>query len=360
MIEYENLHSTNSPFFKEFSESFEQALNSGWFILGEGVQKFESEFSKFLGSKFTIGVNSGLDALTFSLKALNLPHNSEVIVPSNTYIATILSILQCHLIPVLVEPNISTYNIDPDKIEEKITSNTKAIIVVHLYGKSCDMDKIVNISNKYNLPIIEDCAQSHGAKFKKKLTGTFGTGAFSFYPTKNLGALGDGGAVVTDNEIFASAIKRLRNYGSDKKYYNEVIGYNSRLDDIQARFLSIKLKYLDKITSHKRKLAKLYHENLKSDFIKPIMHEDYFDVFHIYNIRHPKRDQLKEFLLKKEIKTEIHYPVSPHKQNALKYLFGSQNFPISTEIHNTTLSLPISFAHTEDEIYKVTETLNSF
>ena len=360
MIEYENLQASNSLFFDEYLNSFKKALQSGWFILGKGVEKFETDFSNFLGAKYCIGVNSGLDALTLSLKALNLPNNSEIIVPSNTYIATILSILQCGFKPVLVEPNIHTYNIDPTKIEEVVTSKTKAIMVVHLYGKSCEMDSIISIANKNNLEIIEDCAQSHGAKYKNKLTGTFGIGAFSFYPTKNLGALGDGGAVVTNNEQIVKSVKRLRNYGSDIKYYNEVIGFNSRLDEIQARFLSVKLKHLNEITNHKRKLATLYNENLKSDFIKPVIENDYFDVYHIYNIRHPKRDELREYLLKKEIKTEIHYPVPPHKQKAMQGIFGSLDFPISTEIHNTTLSLPLSFCHTKNDISKVVEVLNSF
>lgn len=360
MIEYENLQASNSLFFDEYLNSFKKALQSGWFILGKGVEKFETDFSNFLGAKYCIGVNSGLDALTLSLKALNLPNNSEIIVPSNTYIATILSILQCGFKPVLVEPNIHTYNIDPTKIEEVVTSKTKAIMVVHLYGKSCEMDSIISIANKNNLEIIEDCAQSHGAKYKNKLTGTFGIGAFSFYPTKNLGALGDGGAVVTNNEQIVKSVKRLRNYGSDIKYYNEVIGFNSRLDEIQARFLSVKLKHLNEITNHKRKLATLYNGNLKSDFIKPVIENDYFDVYHIYNIRHPKRDELREYLLKKEIKTEIHYPVPPHKQKAMQGIFGSLDFPISTEIHNTTLSLPLSFCHTKNDISKVVEVLNSF
>ncbi len=360
MIEYENLQASNSLFFDEYLNSFKKALQSGWFILGKGVEKFETDFSNFLGAKYCIGVNSGLDALTLSLKALNLPNNSEIIVPSNTYIATILSILQCGFKPVLVEPNIHTYNIDPTKIEEVVTSKTKAIMVVHLYGKSCEMDPIISITNKNNLEIIEDCAQSHGAKYKNKLTGTFGIGAFSFYPTKNLGALGDGGAIVTNNEQIVKSVKRLRNYGSDIKYYNEVIGFNSRLDEIQARFLSVKLKHLNEITNHKRKLAALYNGNLKSDFIKPVIENDYFDVYHIYNIRHPKRDELREYLLKKEIKTEIHYPVPPHKQKAMQGIFGSLDFPISTEIHNTTLSLPLSFCHTKNDISKVVEVLNSF
>jgi dTDP-4-amino-4,6-dideoxygalactose transaminase len=234
-------------------------------------------------------------------------------------------------------------------------------MIVHLYGKSCEMDPIIEIKNKYSLKLIEDCAQSHGATYKEKLTGTFGEyGAFSFYPTKNLGALGDAGAVLTSNDELALAIKRLRNYGSDIKYYNELIGYNSRLDEVQAGFLSIKLKSLNTINEHKRKLAKIYFDNLKSDFILPQQHPDYLDVFHIFAIRYEKRDILKEYLLHEGIKTEIHYPVAPNKQKAMKGILDNTFFPISEEIHATELSLPISYFHSEDEIYQVVEKMNKF
>ncbi|HRP60790.1 MAG TPA: DegT/DnrJ/EryC1/StrS family aminotransferase, partial [Vicingus sp.] len=287
--------------------------------------------------------------------------NSEVIVPSNTYIATILSVLQNNLKPVLVEPNISTYNIDPYKIEAAITPKTKAIVVVHLYGKSCDMDPILALCKKYNLKLIEDCAQSHGATYKSIKTGTFGEfGAFSFYPTKNLGALGDAGAILCNDNDLEKKIRRLRNYGSDVKYYNEVVGYNSRLDELQAAFLSIKLKKLDEINTHKRNLASIYLNELKSDFIKPVVHTDYVDVYHIFNIRHQKRDELKEYLLKNDIKTEVHYPVSPIKQKALQGLLDQYEFPISEEVHRTTLSLPISYFHTEENVNRVVEVMNKF
>ena len=359
-IEYENLAKVNSPFTAEFENVFSSVLKKGWFILGDAVINFENDFSDYINSKFTIGVANGLDAMTLILKGLNLPEKSEIIVPSNTYIATILSVLQSGHIPILVEPKIETYNIDSQKIFEAITPRTKAILVVHLYGKSCEMDKISEIANKNNLHLIEDCAQSHGAKFKNKITGTFGIGAFSFYPTKNLGAIGDAGAVTTSDENFAKIIRKLRNYGSEIKYYNDLIGHNSRLDEIQAAFLSIKLKSLEKITNHKRNLAKIYFDNLKTDFIKPDKNADYYDVFHIYNIRHPKRDELKKYLLGNEIQTEIHYPVPPHQQIAMRGILDKKDFPISTLIHKTTLSLPISSFHTEDDIFKVVEVLNKF
>ena len=361
MIDYENLGKLNQPFFEEFEKSFQDTLHTGWYVLGKNVENFEKEFAGYVGSNYCLGVASGLDALFLSLKAYDFEANSEVIVPSNTYIATILAILNAGLKPVLVEPDINTYNIDPQKIEEKITSKTKAIMVVHLYGKSCEMDKIMAICEQNNLKLIEDCAQSHGAKFKGQQTGTFGDfGCFSYYPTKNLGALGDAGSITTDNEELLLNVKKLRNYGSLIKYKNDVIGFNSRLDEVQAGFLSIKLKKLDEINSHKRSLANIYLSELKDDFIKPQVHDDYFDVYHIFNVRHPKRDELKEYLLKNEIKTEIHYPIAPNKQEAMKGILDHENYPISELIHQTTLSLPISYFHTEEDARKVTDIMNKF
>lgn len=360
IIEYENLNLLNKPFEEEYKETFQNLLNSGWYILGQNVNKFEEEYSKFINTKYCVGVASGLDALIISLTAQNFEKGSEVIVPSNTYIATILAIVHSGMIPILVEPNIKSYNIDPEKIEEKITSKTKAIMVVHLYGKACQMDQIEIIANKHNLIVIEDCAQAHGAKFKNKIVGTFGIGAHSFYPTKNLGALGDAGAITIDDEVLFNKIKALRNYGSAIKYVNEYVGYNSRLDEIQASFLLIKLKHLNKINQKKRYLATIYLNGLKEDFILPVVDHDFFDVYHIFNVRHPKRDQLKEFLLRNGIKTEIHYPIPPHKQNAMKGIIFDQNFPISEEIHRTTLSLPISYFHSKDDIYRVVDIMNKF
>lgn len=361
MIEYENLRKANEPFFKDLNYSFNELLKRGRYILGNNVNIFEKEFASYCSSKYCVGVASGLDALILSLKVFEFEKESEVIVPSNTYIATILSIIHNQLKPVLVEPDIKTYNIDPYKIEEKITSKTKAIIVVHLYGKACDMDPIIKITKRYNLKLIEDCAQAHGAEYKGKKVGIFGDlGAFSFYPTKNLGALGDAGAITTDNIQLAEKIKCLRNYGEKIKYNNEFVGVNSRLDEIQAGFLLIKLKKLDEINKHKRILAEIYLKNLNDCYIKPLIKEDYFDVYHIFNIRHPKRDMLKDFLLKNKIQTSIHYPIPPHKQKAMKGILDYSNYPISEEIHNTILSLPISYFHTKDDIYKVIEIMNEF
>lgn len=360
MIEYENLREVNLPFFEEYMKKFHETLESGWYILGRNVSDFEDSFASYCGSRYCIGVASGLDAITLSLNAFEFEKGSEVIVPSNTYIATILSILHNGLKPVLVEPDIFTYNIDPSKISEKVTSRTKAVIVVHLYGKSCNMNPIMDICEKHGLRLIEDCAQSHGAKYKGKKTGSFGDfNAFSFYPTKNLGALGDAGAVLTNDTELAGRIRKLRNYGSNVKYYNEVVGFNSRLDEIQAGFLSIKLKKLDEINDHKRRLASIYMENLKEEFIKPVIEKDCFDVYHIFNVRHMERDRLREYLLKNGIKTEIHYPLPPHKQKAMDGIL-SGTYPVSEEIHRTTLSLPISYCHTEKDILKVIEVMNRF
>lgn len=361
MIEYENLLNVNKPFFPELEEAFKKVLNSGWYILGEQVQEFEKSFADFIGTKHCTGVASGLDALELALRAFEFKPGGEVIVPSNTYIATILSILNAKLIPVLVEPDLKTYNLNPEKIEEKITSRTVAIMPVHLYGKCADMTKIMEIAKQHSLKVVEDCAQAHGAKHKEKLAGSFGdAGAFSFYPTKNLGSLGDAGCITTDSPELDKQFRKLRNYGSEIKYHNDIIGENSRLDEIQAAFLNVKLKKIQEINEHKRMLASIYTENLKEDFIKPQINEEYYDIYHIYNIRHSKRDELKKYLLDNGVKTEIHYPIAPHKQKALNGLFPNQDYPISEEIHKTTLSLPVSFSHTEEDIKKVIEIMNKF
>jgi len=362
MIPYEDLGKSNQPFFKAYKKRFQHFLESGWYVLGDEVREFEKDFAAYINTNYCTGVASGLDALFISLKTLELPDGAEVIVPSNTYIATVLSIVEAGLKPILVEPDIATYNIDPLKIEASISDKTRCILPVHLYGKCADMDPILEIASQHKLYVIEDAAQAHGAKYKGRMAGSFGNlAAFSFYPTKNLGALGDGGSINSNNSAFDKQIKSLRNYGSSKKYYNEHVGYNSRLDEIQAAFLRIKLKALNEITDHKRKLSNIYFEKLSSsDFILPQQHPDYYDVFHIFNIRHPKRDELKAYLEKNGIKTDIHYPVAPVDQVAMKGILDNFYTPIAKEIHQTTLSLPISFMHTEADIIKVCEVLNQF
>lgn len=360
MIEYENLGKLNKPFFDEYLESFRKTMEGGWYVLGSNVEHFEKEFSAYNGVSYAVGVANGLDALILALKAFDFETGAEVIVPSNTYIATILAIVHAGLKPVLVEPCIETYNIDPSKIEVAITSKTKAIMVVHLYGKACDMNPIVSLCQKYNLKLIEDCAQSHGATYKGQKTGTFGDfGCFSFYPTKNLGALGDAGAVVSNDKTLMDKIRTLRNYGSNIKYHNEVVGYNSRLDEVQAGFLSVKLKKLDEINAHKRELAALYMDGLSDRFIKPKVEEGFFDVYHIFNVRINNRDELRGYLLDNGIKTDIHYPIAPHKQEAMSGIIAGE-YPISEEIHNTTISLPISYFHMKEEILRVIEVMNGF
>ena len=361
MIPYENLRMSNNSFENEYHAGFMEVLQSGWYVLGQKVEQFEQAFASYCQVKHCIGVANGLDALILAIKALNLPAGSEIIVPSNTYVATILAIVHSGFKPVLAEPSIHTYNICAETIEPVISSSTRAILVVHLYGKCCPMDGIQKLAKAHNLFIIEDCAQSHGARFKDRVAGSFGDAAgFSFYPTKNLGALGDGGAITTSNDQLATSFRKLRNYGSNKKYYNEVCGYNSRLDELQAAFLLIKLNHLDRLTQHKRNLASLYLCNLKKDFILPAVHPDHFDVYHIFNVRHDKRDSLRNWLLKNEIGSEIHYPVAPYHQQALKHMFEGLHFPVADEIHHTTLSLPCSYCHSEEDVYRVIEVMNAF
>jgi dTDP-4-amino-4,6-dideoxygalactose transaminase len=361
MLDYENLGKLNFPFIEKYKLKFKVFLESGWYILGQELTQFEEKFATYCGAKYCAGVANGLDALTLALRACDFPEKSEIIVPANTYIATILAILNAGHIPVLVEPNIRTYNIDEVLIAAKITAKTRAIMPVHLYGRLCNMPAILEIAAKHGLKVIEDAAQAHGAALHGRKAGAWGDiTAFSFYPTKNLGALGDGGAITTDNLEYWQKIRTLRNYGSQKKYYNEVIGVNSRLDELQAVFLQVKLEALDQINSHKNRLAEIYHTELpETKFIKPIVSRDYEHVYHIYNIRHPDRERLKTYLENKGIKTEIHYPIAPNQQPALRGIFSEQT-PLAEEIHRTTLSLPISFCHTEQDILTVCRALKEF
>ncbi len=360
MIEYENLQKTNRIFLKKFKNSYKKFCKDGKYILSDNVTKFEKKFSAYIGKKYCIGVGNGMDALTISLKSLNLPQNSEIIIASNAYIASILSAINANLKPILVEPDIQTYNLDYRCISKNITKKTRVIMVVHMYGKPNNMKEIQKICREHNLFLIEDCAQSHGASIGNKLTGSFGDmSCFSFYPTKNLGCLGDGGAILCNNKLLAIKLRMMRNYGSKKKYYNDILGQNSRLDEFQASFLNIKLDYLDKINNHKIKLAKIYNKNLTDNFIKPLIQKEEKHVFHIYNIRHNNRNELKKYLEKHNILTTIHYPVAPHRQKCFKGIFKKQ-YPISDKIHSTTLSLPISFSHKKKDILKIIDRLNKF
>jgi dTDP-4-amino-4,6-dideoxygalactose transaminase len=361
MIEFEDLGKANAPFFAEYQRAFESVLRSGRYILGDAVRAFEADFAAYCGVPHCTGVASGLDALTLALKAFGFPAGGEVVVPSNTFIATILSILHAGLTPVLVEPDLRTYNLDPEKLAARITPRTVAVVMVHLYGKCADVARIEVLARQHHLKLIEDASQAHGARIGTRKAGSLGdAAAFSFYPTKNLGALGDGGGVTTRDPALQAALQSLRNYGSRVKYYNDVPGYNSRLDEVQAAFLRVKLARLDEINARKRQLAALYLQGLKEDFVKPVVEEGYFDVYHIFNVRHPHRDALRAYLLEHGVKTEIHYPVPPARQQAMRGILDSFDCPIADTIHQTTLSLPLSYAHAADEVYRVIEVMNGF
>ena len=343
----------------EYEQAALRALRSGWYVLGSEVKNFENEFAEYLGAKFCVGVNSGLDALTLTVRALNIGEGDEVIVQANTYIATVLAITENRATPIFVEPN-DFYNIDAEKIESAITPKTKAIMVVHLYGQATNMEKICQLAAKYNLTIIEDCAQSHGAKFQNKMTGTFGIGCFSFYPTKNLGAFGDG--VVTDDENFAQKIKMLRNYGSKIKYHNEIAGVNSRLDEIQAALLRTKLFYLDELNAERKKIAARYLSEIKNPkIILPKIREGCEHVWHQFVVRVKNRDDFQKYLEQNKIKTVIHYPIPPHLADCYKYLNHKRgDFPVAEKFADEVLSLPMFNSMTAAEINFVIETINNF
>ncbi len=357
---FEDLNKVNYKYFSEYVNSLKKIFKKESFILGNNVKKFEKNFSRYVKTNYCISVNSGLDALFFSLKALNLQKGAEIILPANAYIAAVFAILNAGLKPVFVEPKIDTYNIDPSLILKKITKKTKAILVVHLYGKPCEMDKILIICKQNKIFLIEDCAQSHGAMYKEKFTGTFGDfGCFSFYPTKNLGSIGDAGAIIVKTKKNLNFIKKIRNYGSNIKNIHESIGYNSRLDEIQAAFLNIKLRYLNEINNHKRKLAKVYLENLNDKFIKPVTQKDIVDVFHIFTIRFYDRKKLQNYLNSNGVDTIIHYPTPPYSQPFFNNNIA-EKFPISNLIHKTIISLPISTNLKETDILKITKIINKF
>ena len=345
----------------EYEAAALRALNSGWYILGNEGKNFETEFANYLGAKFCVGVNSGLDALTLAVRALEIGEGDEVIVQANTYIASVLAITANNATPIFVEPD-KFYNLDADKIESAITSKTKAIMVVHLYGQASNMEKICAIAEKNNLPIIEDCAQSHGAKFQDKLTGTFGIGCFSFYPTKNLGAFGDGGAVVTSDENFSKKIKMLRNYGSEIKYHNKVEGVNSRLDEIQAALLRVKLSHLDELNSERKKIAAKYLSEIKNaKIILPEIREGAEHVWHQFVVRVENRDKFQNYLEENEIKTIVHYPIPPHLAECYQRLsYKRGDFPITEKFSDEVVSLPMFNGMTNEEIDFVIDVLNRF
>ena len=322
---------------------------------------FERNFADFCGVKHCIGCANGLDALNLIIKGYGFKAGDEIIVPANTYIASILAISQNGCTPILVEPDIDTYNINPDLIEQKITENTKAIMVVHLYGKAVEMDKIWDIAKRYNLKIIEDSAQAHGAIYKGKRTGNLGDASgFSFYPGKNLGCMGDGGCVTTNDDELAYRLRAIANYGSDYKYHHIFKGTNSRLDEIQAAVLDIKLKHLDEDNKRRREIAKFYRENIKSpNIILPQLKEEENHVWHIFAVRTNDRDKLKKHLEDNGIETNIHYPTAPHKQECYKE-WEHLSFPVSEKIHKQVLSLPISPVLVDEEVRNIVKAMNRF
>lgn len=363
MIKFLDLHKINEPYEVLFQEKLKTFLDKGWYILGNEVTTFEQNFAKFCGTQYCIGVGNGLDALTLIFKAYielgKMQKGDEVIVPANTYIASILAILQADLVPVLVEPDEKTFNINPKLISEKISSKTKAILAVHLYGQLAEMNEMNEIAQKNNLLVIEDAAQAHGANTENKKAGNFGDAAgFSFYPSKNLGALGDGGAITTNDESLAKILFSLRNYGSEVKYQNDFIGVNSRLDELQAAFLNVKLPHLEQENQRRISIAKRYLAEIKNDRIElPFFDDSQNHVFHLFIIRTKNRDELQKYLTKCGIQTQIHYPIPPHKQKALKQ-FSHLSFPITEKVHEEVLSLPMSPVLTDDEVENVIRILN--
>lgn len=352
--------------FYQYQDEFEQkaleVLRSGWYVLGKEVSAFEEEFARYTGSKYCVGLASGLDALWLAFKILGIGEGDEVIVQANTYIASVMGITINGATPIFVEPD-EFYNMDMSKIEEKITERTRAVLVVHLYGQASCMAPLMELCKKYSLRLVEDCAQSHGACFEGKMTGTFGDiGCFSFYPSKNLGGFGDGGAIVTEDADLAAAMKMYRNYGSEKRYYNKVVGANSRLDELQAGLLRVRLSHMEELTEERRRIAARYTAELKNErILLPQVREGADSVWHQYVIRCEERDRLMEYLKEKGIGTIIHYPIPPHLSEAYGYLgYKKGSFPVTEHYADTVLSIPMYNGMTEEEQDYVIKALNAF
>ena len=347
----------------ELRAAFERVYQRSWYIEGEEDQAFEKAFAAYCGTRFCVGVGNGLDALMLTLKALGIGPGDEVIVPSNTYIATALAVTYVGARPVFVEPELATFNIDPARLEAAVTERTKAVMPVHLYGRPCDMDPIMAVAEKHHLHVVEDCAQAHGALYKGRKIGTFGIAAgFSFYPGKNLGALGDAGAVVTSDPDIAAKVRALGNYGSDYKYHHIYQGNNSRLDELQAAFLAAKLPILDKMNEERRRIAGLYLAGMKNpEVILPAVTEGYVPVWHIFGVRCRRRDELEKWLNEKGIGTNKHYPIPMHMQECYKDLNIPQGaLPVAEEISATELSIPMYYGMTDEEIQYVIDAINEF
>ena len=346
----------------EYEKKLIEVMRKGWYVLGPEVESFEKEFADYCGSKYCVGLASGLDALILAVRVLGIGKGDEVLVQGNTYIATVMGITINEATPVFVEPD-EYHNIDADKIEEKITKKTKAIMVTHLYGQAANMEKIMKIAKKHKLFVIEDCAQAHGAKFNKKMVGTFGDiGCYSFYPSKNLGAFGDAGAIITNNEKYATEMKALRNYGSEKRYHNKYVGMNSRLDEVQAALLRIKLTHLDELNKERCKIADTYNKKIKNKYIEtPKIRDKATTVNHLYVIKAQHREKLMEYLKEHEIGTIVHYPIPPHLQECYKYLGHKEGeFPITEKLAQEVLTLPLYNGMTKEEQDYVIDIINKF
>lgn len=348
---------------EDLRAAFDRVFARSWYIEGAEDEAFEKAFAEYCGTQYCVGVGNGLDALMLALKALGIGAGDEVIVPSNTYIATALAVTYVGAKPVFVEPKLETFNIDPEQIEEKITGRTKVIIPVHLYGQACDMDPIMEIAGKYGLKVVEDCAQAHGATYKGQKSGTFGDAAgFSFYPGKNLGALGDAGAVVTNNQELAEKVRAMGNYGSDYKYHHIYKGNNSRLDELQAAFLSAKLPHLDRMNAERRRIADRYLTEITNPkVVLPTVENDMVPVWHIFALRCAERDALEKHLNDRGIGTNKHYPIPMHLQECCRDLgFSEGDFPIAEEISRTELSIPMYYGMMDEEISDVINSINAF
>jgi dTDP-4-amino-4,6-dideoxygalactose transaminase len=346
----------------EIEEAALRVLRSGWYVLGKEVQEFEREFADHMGVKHCVGLASGLDALWIAFRLLGIGKGDEVIVPSNTYIASVMGVSMNDATPVFVEPD-EYHNIDPDKIEFAITSKTKAILPVHLYGQSCDMERIMKIAKKQHIYVVEDCAQSHGASYKNKKTGTYGDiGCFSFYPSKNLGAFGDAGAIVTDNDRIAQMFRVFRNYGSEKRYYNMMIGANSRLDEIQAAMLRVRLRHLEDLNAERRNICSRYLSGIRNPaIVLPKVRSGCETVWHQFVIRIKSRRRFVDYLAENNIATQIHYPIPPHMQKAYEYLgLKAGEFEIAEKYADEILSLPLYNGMTEEELDYVIKVINRY
>ena len=362
-IPFLNFQPMHEQIRSEMHQAFSDVYDSYWYVMGEKLQTFEASYAKYNQTKYCVGVSNGLDALILALQALNIGKGDEVIVPSNTYIASVIAITTVGATPVFVEPRIDTYNINPELIEQKITKRTKAIMPVHLYGQACEMDYIMKLAEAYDLYVVEDNAQAHGSSYNGKLTGSFGhANGVSFYPGKNLGALGDAGAVTTNKEEIAEKIKALRNYGSHKKYHNDYVGLNRRLDELQAALLSVKLQYLNDWTQERKEIAETYNQSLVwSNLILPKLASNADHVYHLYVVSTSTREELQEHLNNKGVGTLIHYPIPPHLQKAYKYLgYKKGDFPIAEELANTSISLPLWVGIEKNQLETISNLIKKF